>query len=466
MKEKIQKFGSLMSGMVMPNIGIFIAWGILAALFSPSGYFPNQTINRLVEPILKYFLPVLIGYTGGANLYGQRGGVIGVAATIGVVIGSDVTMIIGGMIMGPVAAYLLKRIDNFTGRRIKPGMEMLVDNFSMGILAAILMIIGLVIVGPIYDGITMILMTGVNFVIKHHMLPLVSIFVAPGQLLFLNNAINHGIFVPLAVEQAAKAGKSVLFLVEANGGCWVGLLLAYALFGKETEKRTAPGTLLIALIGGIGEVAYPYALINPLTILAIIPAEMLSLLWLCIMNGGTVAAVSPGSIVPLILMSPKGGMVVNVIAYMISFGVCFAGSSVILFMTKDKKTEMQAAVLDASAIAEATLDGNPYDDFEDIPCVRKKIEDIYFVCDSGMGSSSMGASMLSMQLSKFGINVKVKHCSVSEVPKNADVAIVSVNLYERAKKEVPEEVVLIKINDFLDKEEQAEIAQIIKDMEK
>lgn len=465
MKEKIQKFGSLMSGMVMLNIGIFIAWGILAALFSPSGYFPNYTINQLIEPILKYFLPVLIGYTGGANLYGQRGGVIGVAATIGVVVGSDVTMIIGGMIMGPMAAYLLKKIDNFIGRKIKPGMEMLVDNFFMGILAAILMIIGLVIVGPIYDGITIILMTGVNFVIKHHVLPLVSIFVAPGQLLFLNNAINHGIFVPLAVEQVAKAGKSILFLVEANGGCWVGLLLAYALFGKETERRTAPGTLLIALIGGIGEVAYPYALINPLTILAIIPAEMLSLLWLCIMNGGTVAAVSPGSIVPLILMSPKGAMAVNVIAYMISFGVCFVGSSVILFMARDEKTETQAAVLDASAIAEATLEGNPYDEFDKIPCI-KKIENVYFVCDSGMGSSSMGASMLSMQLSKFGINVKVKHCSVSEVPQNADVAIVSVNLYERAKKEVPEEVVLIKINDFLDKEEQAEIAQIIKDMEK
>ena len=255
-------------------------------------------------------------------------------------------------------------------------------------------------------------------------------------------------------------------MVEANGGCWVGLLLAYALFGKEREKKTAPGTLLIALIGGIGEVAYPYALINPLTILAIIPAELLSLFWLCVMNGGTVAAVSPGSIVPLILMSPKGGVVINIIAYVISFGVCFAGSSVVLVMTRDRKTETQATVLDASAIAEATLDGKPYDDFEDIPCARKKIEDIYFVCDSGMGSSSMGASMLSMQLSKFGINVKVKHCSVSEVPQNADVAIVSVNLYERAKKEVPEEVVLIKINDFLDKEEQAEIAQIIKDMEK
>ncbi len=108
-KAKVQKMGGFLSGMVMPNIGAFIAWGILTALFIPTGYFPNEQLNELVSPTLTYILPVLIAYTGGYNIYGRRGGVAGVIATIGVIVGSDVTMLVGGMVMGPFGAWLIKK---------------------------------------------------------------------------------------------------------------------------------------------------------------------------------------------------------------------------------------------------------------------------------------------------------------------------------------------------------------------
>lgn len=267
MKAKIQKLGGFLSGMVMPNIGALIAWGIITALFIPTGYFPNEKLNELVSPTLTYLIPILFGYTGGYAVYGRRGAVAGTIATIGVVIGADVAMMIGGMIMGPLGAWLIKQVDKALDGHVKPGLEMLVDNFSMGILGALMMIVGFMVVTPIFSGITHVLTIGVNFLITHNILPFAPIFVVPGQVLFLNNAINHGIFTPLAIEQAAHTGKSILYLIESNSGNWVGLILAFCVFGKGTAKKSAPGAAIIQIIGGIGEVSFPYALSKPITIL-------------------------------------------------------------------------------------------------------------------------------------------------------------------------------------------------------
>lgn len=272
-RVKVQRFGSYLSGMIMPNIGAFIAWGLITALFIPSGYLPNEQLASLVGPMINYLLPLLIGYTGGKLVYDHRGGVLGATATIGVIVGSDIPMFLGAMIMGPLGGYLIKKIDQLFKDRIKSGFEMLVNNFTAGILGAILVAIAFYAIGPVVLGLNKALAAGVDIIVNAHLLPLASIFIEPAKVLFLNNAINQGILGPLGVEQAAKTGQSVLFLLETNPGPGLGVLLAYMFFGRGNAKQSAPGAIVIQFLGGIHEIYFPYILMKPKLILAVIAGE-------------------------------------------------------------------------------------------------------------------------------------------------------------------------------------------------
>lgn len=463
-KAKVQKMGGFLSGMVMPNIGALIAWGIITALFIPTGYFPNEKMNELVGPTLKFLIPILFGYTGGYTVYGRRGAVAGTVATMGVVIGADVTMMIGGMVMGPLGAWIIKQVDKALDGHVKPGLEMLVDNFSMGIVGALMMIAGFSIVTPIFAGITNILTVGVNFMIAHNILPFTEVFVVPGQVLFLNNAINHGIFTPLAIEQAAETGKSILYLVEANGGMWAGLVLAFMFFGKGMAKKSAPGAAIIQIIGGIGEVSFPYALIKPITILGPILGGIGALFWFQIMDGGAVAAVSPGSLIALIIMSPKGKLFVNVAGYAIATAISFVVTA--FFLKRDKSTDdedQEVGGLDMSQFVEShSAPGE--EKAAATEAVKKDVKKVAFACDAGMGSSAMGASMLKTQLNKVGVFVDVSHVSIHQIPEDIDVVVTNTNLLETAKKAAPAGTTIIEIKEFLNADEHKAIAQQIKSM--
>lgn len=464
-KAKVQKMGGFMSGMVMPNIGAFIAWGILTALFIPTGYFPNEQLNELVSPTLTYILPVLIAYTGGYNIYGRRGGVAGVIATIGVIVGSDVTMLVGGMVMGPFGAWLIKKIDKLFEGKVKPGLEMLVDNFSLGIAGAIVMVAGYMVVTPVFNFIQGILTSGVNFIVDHGLLPLSPAFIVPGQVLFLNNAINHGILTPLATQQALETGKSILYLVEANCGNWAGLILAFAVFGKGMAKKSAPGASIIMIIGGIGEVVFPYALMKPITLLGPILGNMAALAFLTVFNGGAVAAVSPGSLIALIAMSPKGGLIINVASYVIAAAISFIVVSFFLIRDKSEETDEAAAALSAG-ISQATETIAPASapTASVSSAVKRKINKVVFACDAGMGSSAMGASILKVQLNKVGVFSEVAHVSVHQIPKDADVVVTNSNLVDAAKQSAAADVPILPLNNFMDEKEIKRIAQEIKDM--
>lgn len=248
-RVKIQRFGSYLSGMIMPNIGAFIAWGIITALFIPTGWLPNETFAKLVSPMITYLLPLLIGYTGGKMIYDVRGGVVGATATMGVIVGSEIPMFLGAMIMGPLGGYLIKKFDQLIQGKVKQGFEMLVNNFSAGIIGGLLTLVAFKGIGPVVSAISKTLAAGVEKIVDLHLLPLANIFIEPGKVLFLNNAINHGILSPLGIEQAAKTGKSILFLLEPNPGPGLGILLAYWLFGKGMAKQSAPGAIIIHFLG-------------------------------------------------------------------------------------------------------------------------------------------------------------------------------------------------------------------------
>ena len=432
-KIKIQKFGAFLSGMVMPNIGAFIAWGILTALFIKTGWMPNEKLSALVGPTLNYLMPILIGYSGGWAVYGRRGGVIGAIATMGVVIGADITMLVGGMIMGPLGAWIMKKVDKLFEGRVKPGLEMLVDNFSMGIVGAILMVFGFEAVVPIITVILHVMTVGVNYLINAKLLPLTAIFVQPGQVLFLNNAINHGIMTPLAVEQAAKYGKSILFLVEANCGCWFGITLAFMFFGKGIAKKSAPAAAIIMFFGGIGEVVFPYVLSKPKTLLGAILGNMAALFILVTFNGGTVAAVSPGSFLALVAMTPKGSFIVNIAAYFTATIIAMIVASFFLILDKSEDFEIETISGDSIGRTDISLNTEKEKISDGSIFISEKIENIIFACDAGMGSSVMGVSVMKSKLKKSMLTKNVEHVSVSEIPEKADLIITTKSLEGRVK---------------------------------
>lgn len=442
MKENVQKVGRFLSSMVMPNIGAFIAWGIITALFIPDGWIPNEKFASTVGPMLNYLLPILIAYTGGHAIGKQRGAIVGVIMTIGVIVGADIPMFMGAMIAGPLGGFCIKKFDKLIEGKIPAGFEMLINNFSAGIIGAILALIGLVAINPVCIAITNGLSAGVQFFVDHGLLPLTAIFVEPAKVLFLNNAINFGIFSPLGVEQTATLGKSIFYMIESNPGPGLGLLLAYAIFGKGNSKSSAPGSAIIHFLGGIHEIYFPYVLMNPAVILGTIAGNASGIFVLQLLNGGLISPASPGSIFAELLMTPKGGFFANIAGILVSAGVSFAISSVILkIFGKDENLESaQQKIKDMKSQSKGDIS---------VSSIPENISKIVFACDAGMGSSAMGATMLRKKLKNAGItDIEVVHAPVSEIPSDAHIIVTHKELKERAASSNPN-AKLIPITNFM-----------------
>ncbi len=432
MREKIQRFGRFLSGMVLPNIGAFIAWGLITALFIDTGWAPNKTFSTLVGPMINYLLPLLIGYTGGKLVHGQRGGVVGAAATMGVIVGSTIPMFLGAMIMGPFAGYLMKKFDEAIDGKIPSGFEMLVNNFSAGILAAALALFALVGVGPVVQSLSTALGNGVNVFVKAGLLPLASLFIEPAKILFLNNAINHGVLTPLGVAQVATAGKSVFYLLEANPGPGLGLLAAVWMFGKGAAKESSPSAIIIHFFGGIHEIYFPYVLMNPILLLAVIGGGMSGVLTFTLLGAGLVASPSPGSIFAVMAMAPKGGLLPVLAGVAVAAIVTFLIAAVIL-RSKESKTDLESA---KSQVKE--LKG----------LRQTNIKKIVFACDAGMGSSAMGASTLRKKIKAAGLDIEVVHSSIEEIPSDAQLIVTHESLAERARTDHPG-IEIVTITNFV-----------------
>ncbi len=306
MREKLQQFGGFLAGMVIPNIGAFIAWGLITALFIPTGWIPNETFSELVGPMILNLLPILIGYTGGRMIHGTRGGVLGAIATMGVVVGADIPMFLGGMIVGPLAGWLMKQVDNVIEDRIPVGFEMLINNFSAGILGTILAMLSLIIIGPVVEALSNVLGSAVDALVTARLLPLAAIIIEPAKVLFLNNALNHGVLAPLGVAASEETGRAIHFLLETNPGPGLGLLVAYYVAGKGMLKESAPGSMIIHFLGGIHEIYFPYVLAHPIMILSVIAGGFTADLWFTITRAGLVATPSPGSIFAYLAVTPRG----------------------------------------------------------------------------------------------------------------------------------------------------------------
>ena len=445
MKSGVQRFGKFLSAMVMPNIGAFIAWGFITALFIPDGWLPNEQLASIQPYMLSYLLPVLIAFTGGRMVGGDRGGVMGAIAVMGTIAGvggvDGQPMLMGAMVMGPFAGWIIKKFDRFMENRMPAGFEMLINNFSVGIIGMLVAIFGYYVIGPVMTIILSVLTAGVDVLVNHHMLPLAAIFIEPAKVLFLNNAINHGIFTPIGAEQVKEAGQSIMYMLEANPGPGLGVLLAYWAFAKDkATKDSAPGAIIIHFLGGIHEIYFPYVLMNPVVIIAPIVGNICAITWFLLTGCGLKGPASPGSIIAFMAMAPKNKMLLIFIGVAIAAAVSFAIASVIIKATSTTASidEAKAEVADRKAQAKGTVNVSKSES------VRKVI----FACDAGMGSSAMGATKFRNRIKAARPDIEVKNTSVDNIPSDCDIAVVQTTLQERAKKSAPQ-AQLVTIENFL-----------------
>jgi len=535
----VQRFGTFLSGMIMPNIAAFIAWGFITMLFIAVGWlgwwypvadmlggfgnaeeigwrgamvalaegpdgatFPQYV--GLVGPMVIYLLPLLIANTGGRMVYGERGGVVASIATMGVIVGTDIPMFLGAMIMGPFAALMTKWMDRIWDGKIKPGFEMLVNNFSAGILGMLLAIVGFFVFGPLMLGISAVLGGAVGWLVSFNLLPLVSIIVEPAKVLFLNNAINHGVFTPLGIEQATETGKSILFLIEANPGPGLGLLLGFTFFGIGLAKASAPGAIIIQFFGGIHEIYFPYALSKPMTVLALIAGGATGVTTNMLLNGGLAFPAAPGSIIAVTAAasSPAAGGVANLLVVYLSVllaaAVTFVITAVILRATRKRDLEagltgdLSAAIaqteankgkesaalagLRASADADGVVERDAEAAYDEAETARstdgilsggrletKQVRNIVFACDAGMGSSAMGASVLRNKIKKAGIeDVTVVNKAIANLDASADLVITQNQLTERARQKTPD-AIHVSVDNFMNSPRYDEVVDLVRD---
>lgn len=446
LKAKIQRLGSTLSSMIMPNIGALIAWGVLTALFIPDGYLPNEKLATMVGPMLTYLIPILIGYTGGKVIAGERGAVVGGIATMGVIVGTDIPMMLGAMIMGPFAGYSMKQFDKYFQHRIKAGFEMLVNNFSAGLIGFALAILGFVIIGPVVNTLTTAMATGVDVILNAHLIPLANIFIEPAKILFLNNAINHGILTPLGTEQAVETGRSILFLLEANPGPGLGILLAFMFFGKGAAKSSSPGAILIHFFGGIHEIYFPYVMMKPLLFLAVIAGGITGSFTLQALGAGLRAPASPGSIIAIMAMAPQGGHIPVLLGVAVATVTSFAVAAMILKADHNDLEDNFAANVAATQAAKSASKGiSPSATIQNAGSIQK----IIFACDAGMGSSAMGASILRKKVKEANLQQNVTNSAINNLIDDPSSLIVTQEeLHERAKQKAPN-ATFVSVENFL-----------------
>lgn len=459
-RAKIQAFGGFLTAMVIPNMGAFIAWGFITALFIPTGWLPNEKFAQLVGPMVSSLLPLLLAYAGGRLVYDVRGGVAGTIGTIGLIVGADIPMFLGAMIMGSFSAVIIKKFDEAIKKSIPVGFEMLINNFSLGIIGFILCLMSNAFVGPVVQMANGAISLVIQALVNTGFLPILAVINEPAKVLFLNNVIDQGVYYPLGMQDALETGKSLYFMVASNPGSGLGLLLAYAVFGQGVSKSTAPGAIIIHFFGGIHEMYFPFVLMKPITILAMIGGSLCGIATFQFFDAGLVAGPSPGSIFAYLALTPKGSFLGVIAGVAVAAIVSFIITSFILKLSKKTDDTMLESSMEQSAAMKQEGKKILADNLE--ARLAKQYNFIAFACDAGMGSSAMGASVCRKKLAQAGIDIRVEHFAIEKVPHDADVVVTHRKLVERAKMALPG-IKIIAIDNYLD---DLNIVELINDVKK
>ncbi|MFJ7727793.1 PTS mannitol transporter subunit IICB [Neobacillus sp. NPDC097160] len=463
-RVKAQQFGSKLSGMVIPNLGAFMAWGIITAVAIA---IDSSTLKEFIGPMLNYLLPLLIAFAGGKAVHDYRGGVIATVATMGAILGSDVTMFIGAMILGPLSAWILKQFDKVIDGKIPTGFELLVNNFSVGIFGAILAWLGYIGIAPFVSFLTNILSAGVDVLVKYSLLPLTAIFIEPAKVLFLNNAIGQGILSPLGSTQLTEYGKSVLYLLESNPGPGLGILLAYMIAGKGNSKASAYGSGVIHFFGGIHEIYFPFVLMNPVLVLPLILGGITGTFLFTFFDVGLIGVASPGSILAILMMSASGDYLQILISVLASAAVSCLVAVPFVKRAKNNDSELKEAAAKMEQLKGKKSSISSVFTASDAQTVDySTVSKIAYACDAGLGSSAMGANILQKKIKKAGIDdISVFHISISNLPAEADIIVTHQSLVERVAEKQPN-THCIAITDYLNDPEYGTLVTKLVDTKK
>ena len=435
---KTRRVGHYLSGMIMPNVSVFITWGIITTLIQYLRGPLQSSFLEMDRLMIQFLFPVLIAYTGG-RLIENRAGVVAAVAVIGMLTESEDPQILGAMVIGPLIGWIVFLFDKYVLPKVKPGYEMLVRNFSAGILGMLFGYLSLVFIGPIIAGITNEIGFFVGWLIQRNLLLFTNLFIEPLKVLFLNNTLNHGILTPLGIEQAGDAGTSILFLIETNPGPGLGVLLAFILFSRKELKATASGAFMIHLFGGIHEIYFPFVLLNPLLFAAVILGGMSGTLVFEMFQVGLKVPASPGSIVVILANAPQ--------EMLLGVASGIAGSTLVSFI-------IAALVI--------RKDQTKKEISEKVTKVTE-IRTILFACDAGMGSSAMGASLMRQQLQASGISIPVDYTSIYRVNDDPHLLLITQNELKHLAEIQAPHAQLVTIGNFLDQEEYTKVITMLTD---
>lgn len=441
-RAKVQAFGGFLTAMVIPNMGAFIAWGFITALFIPTGWTPNASFSTIVGPMITYVLPLLLAYTGGKLVHQERGAVAGVIGTVGLIVGASIPMFLGAMIMGPLSAYIIKKFDKLVDGKIPVGFEMVVNNFSLGIIGLLLCLGSFSVVGPLIESANGLVTTMIQGLVKTGVLPILALVNEPAKVLFLNNVIDQGIYYPLGMQDAVNVGKSIYFTVASNPGSGLGLLLAFMLFGEGMSKKSASGAIIIHFFGGIHEIYFPYVLMRPIMIIPMIVGSASGIFVFNLFKVGLVAGPSPGSIFAYLALTPKGNFLGIIAGVLTATLVSFLIASFILKTSKKTSEDFegfQASSKEMKAEGKAILAD---------ALTAKDVDLVAFACDAGLGSSALGANAFKKRLENAGKKVKVAHYSIEKIPIEAGVVVTHRSLVERTRLKYPH-VRIVAIESFI-----------------
>lgn len=355
----------------------------------------------------------------------------------------------------------IKKWDKAVHPHIRQGFEMLVNNFSAGILGGLLALA----IGPLVGGMSAVLQTGVDWIVKANLLPLAYVFIEPAKVLFLNNAINQSILTPLGIQQAAETGKSILFLLEPNPGPGLGMLLAFTFFGRCAAKAAAPGAIIIQFLGGIHEIYFPYIMMKPSLFLAVIGGGITGTFTFQMLGAGLKAAASPGSIISILLMTPKDSYIAVLAGILSAAIVSFVIATIILKRDKsnpedDDFANKQAQVSNMKSASKGKTLVTNESQAMDYASVQKVI----FACDAGMGSSAMGASLLRDRFKKAGLqDIPVTNVAVRNLKnENGLLVVTQEELQERAQQKAPH-ALSVAVQNFMNSPRYDEIVENLKD---
>lgn len=426
MKKLLHRFGKFYTKVIINYIGIFIFVGILSVVFGDYGWLPNEDIYAISQFVYKAVIPIMIAYAagneaghsrereGGKRL--QAGGAIAVMAVSGMILADDETGILGAMILGPVSGILWKYILEPGVRKVKAGLEMLVRNVAAAFAGSIMALLAFYLVAPAIAVCVHVLLSGIDYLIGHKLIWLVSIVIEPAKVFFLNNSINHGILIPLGMQQAEQVGESMLFLLEANPGPGLGILAALYLERKEKRKEYA-ASMFVEFVGGIHEIYFPEIISNMWLLLALISGGAAGNLCFMILHGAANGVVSPGSIFAVLLVCSQNRILAVLIGIAVSVAVSAAVAVLIL------KWQRKPLKILESDIAVQRLSENKVE--------RKMIRKIGVICNAGVGSSAMGAALFRRSLRELELTgIEVEAYAADQIPEELDAVVCQKDLKE------------------------------------